>query len=285
MAPDQMSAVAPTVRLELTSRPQTLTLVRGMLAGVAELLALDPELLDDVKTAVSEACNNVVVHAYPDEPGPLDVLLYISREGVEVLVRDRGAGIPPGALVDERAEGIGLAVMRALAQELDLRPGPDGGTEVRMQFSAEREGKLLFEAPAPAAADDGFDQHLQGEAVASLSPVELVGAVLGRLARALAANARFSLDRFSDIYLVTDAIAAHAAAAAAGERIYFALQSDDRRLDLTVGPFRGGSGSNLAKDAETRAFPLALLTDELAIEPAGEHELLRAALVDARAKN
>jgi serine/threonine-protein kinase RsbW len=52
------------VRLRLESRPQTLTIVRGMLGGVAELLAIDPELLDDLKTSVSEACNNVVLHAY-----------------------------------------------------------------------------------------------------------------------------------------------------------------------------------------------------------------------------
>ena len=56
---------SPSVRLELDSRPETLTLVRGMLGGVGELLAVDPELLDDLKTAVSEACNNVVLHAYP----------------------------------------------------------------------------------------------------------------------------------------------------------------------------------------------------------------------------
>ena len=62
---------APAVRLELDSRPETLTLVRGVLAGVAELIGLDPELLDDLKTAVSEACNNVVMHAYDGVAGPL----------------------------------------------------------------------------------------------------------------------------------------------------------------------------------------------------------------------
>ena len=67
----------PTVRLDLDSRPETLTLVRGALGGVADQLALDPELLDDLKTAVSEACNNVVMHAYDDDtPGPLEVLLF-----------------------------------------------------------------------------------------------------------------------------------------------------------------------------------------------------------------
>ena len=83
---------SPAVRLELDSRPETLTLVRGVLAGVAELIGLDPELLDDLKTAVSEACNNVVMHAYDDEPGPLGVRLYARQDSIEVVIRDEGNG-------------------------------------------------------------------------------------------------------------------------------------------------------------------------------------------------
>src|SRR5437868_10102568 len=84
----------PTITLRLESSPETLTLVRGMLGGVAELLQLDPELLDDVKTAVSEACNNVVMHAYEGASGPLSVCLYAQDDGLEVIVRDHGRGIP-----------------------------------------------------------------------------------------------------------------------------------------------------------------------------------------------
>ena len=72
-SPDATAVQAPTLTLELDSRPETLTLVRGMLGGIAELLTMDAELLDDLKTAVSEACNNVVLHAYPEGSGPLSV--------------------------------------------------------------------------------------------------------------------------------------------------------------------------------------------------------------------
>ena len=90
---------APAVRLELDSRPETLTLVRGVLAGVAELIGLDPELLDDLKTAVSEACNNVVMHAYEGETGPLTVLHVHRARG------DRGGG--GGRGVGPAAAGAG----------------------------------------------------------------------------------------------------------------------------------------------------------------------------------
>ena len=110
-----------------------------------------------------------------------------------------------------------------------------------MLFAGEREGKRLFSEPARAAPEQGWTDRLSGDAVVSLSPVSFVGGVLGRLARALAAKARFSLDRFSDVYLVTDAIAAHAARAASGERISFGMSTEVRRLELTIGPFRDGA--------------------------------------------
>ena len=111
-----VGATAPTVSLELESRPETLTLVRGMLAGVAERLAMDPELLDDLKTAVSEACNNVALHAYPDGLGSLTVLLSSTSDGIEVTVRDRGIGIAERDAADDRVHGVGLQVIRAPQQ-------------------------------------------------------------------------------------------------------------------------------------------------------------------------
>ena len=44
-----------------------------MLAGVAEAIDLDAEQLDDIRTAVTEACNNAVLHAYEGSEGPLEV--------------------------------------------------------------------------------------------------------------------------------------------------------------------------------------------------------------------
>src|SRR5262245_46953338 len=146
-----VGAAAPTVSLQLESRPETLTLVRGMLAGVAELLAMDPELLDDLKTAVSEACNNVALHAYPEAPGAVSVLLNSTREGIEVIVRDHGVGIGEREVADDRIQGVGLQVIRALSAQSEFRAPEDGGTEVWMLFAAERDGRPLFDVPERAA--------------------------------------------------------------------------------------------------------------------------------------
>jgi anti-sigma regulatory factor (Ser/Thr protein kinase) len=275
---------APAVRLELDSRPETLTLVRGVLAGVAELIGLDPELLDDLKTAVSEACNNVVMHAYDGETGPLGVRLYIEPEAIEVVVLDQGPGLPPLASDDETIRGVGLSVIRALAEQAEFLTGPDGGTEVRMSFAGQRDGKPLFHLPSLAGPDVLDASWLSGEAVVSLSPISLLAGVLGRVARALAARARFSLDRFSDVYLVTDAIAAHAARCAKGVRMSFAISTGAQRLELAIGPFVEGSGGQLHHQAPdySAASALTMLSDELDIRREQAGEVLHVVMLDRR---
>jgi serine/threonine-protein kinase RsbW len=270
------------VTLDLTSSGENLSLVRGMLGGLAELLSMDAELLDDLKTAVSEAANNVVMHAYEGGTGPLKVSLYVSEEGLEVAVCDEGRGMPPFA-TDDRAQGVGMPVMQALAQRVEFRRLEPRGTEVRMLFEAVREGKRLFSPLLTVAPEDGWTEKLDGDAVVSLSPVPLLSGVLGRLTRAIAANARFSLDRFSDVYLVTDAISAHAARAASTERIGFSLSAGPRRLELTVGPFVKGSSKRLSAEHRHHSeSPLVLLSDELAAEDANGSERLRVVMVDHR---
>jgi anti-sigma regulatory factor (Ser/Thr protein kinase) len=272
---------SPTISLRLESSPETLTLVRGMLGGVAELLQLDPELLDDLKTAVSEACNNVVMHAYEGAAGPVEICLFVQPEVIEVVVRDQGRGIPVLTPSDDRLQGVGIPIMRALAQQTAFRPLQDGGTEVWLQFSSQREGRTLYKLPATATPEDGWSRRLEADAVVSLSPVMFIGGVLGRLARAMAARARFSLDRFSDVYLVTDAVAAHAMRAAVGSRIAFGLSTETRRLELKIGPFRRGSSGELTAGASDDVdSALRLLSDELDVQTDEEADLLRIVMLD-----
>jgi serine/threonine-protein kinase RsbW len=273
----------PTISLRLESSPETLTLVRGMLGGVAEMLQLDPELLDDLKTAVSEACNNVVMHAYEGGSGPLMVCLFATPDALEVVVRDKGRGIPVLAPSDDRLQGVGIPIMRALAEQTAFRPLKEGGTEVWLQFPSQRGGRELFHLPTETAPEDGWSERLEGDAIVSLSPVNFVGGVLGRLARAMAARARFSLDRFSDVYLVTDAVAAHAVGAASSERLGFGLGTDTRRLELTIGPLRPGASASLTDgSADDVGSALRLLSDELDLRRDNGSEILRIVMLDQR---
>lgn len=266
----------PAVRLELESTPESPSLVRGALSAVGEQVALGPQLLDDVKTAATEACNNVVTHAYRGSPGPLSVCMYLEPGSLELVVRDYGLGIDE-LPEDERERGVGVPIIQALAREATFRSCDDGGMEVRMQFAVPAgDEDLLPQAPA-AAPDDEWISRFSGDAVVSLSPLSLLEGVLGRLARALAARARFSLDRFSDVHLATDVIARHANNAATGARIAFGLSIQTRHLEMTIGPFRSGTGAVLSHQAPISAAEstLGLLADELEIVSANGSEMLR----------
>jgi serine/threonine-protein kinase RsbW len=272
----------PIVGLHLESRPQTLTIVRGMLGGLAEVLAIDPELLDDLKTSISEACNNVVLHAYGGEPGPMRVRLFVDDDRLLVTVEDEGVGLPPAVAGSEETQGIGVSVIRALTEAAEFGPGPAGGTEVRMEFAGRRDGRALFEAPSASVPGELPAPIEAGEVVLTLAPVNLLAPVLGRVARTLAATAHFSLDRFSDIYLVTDTIAAHAAGAAAEGRVGARLMASERRLELLVGPFRRGTGALLKNGGSERSSPLVLLSDQVSVQVDGDAELVHVVVVDHR---
>ncbi len=262
-----------------------MTLVRAMLSGIGERFELDPELIDDLKTAVSEACNNVVLHAYPEGPGPLEVDLDLDVDGdgdgdvLRVAVIDEGEGIRHVAATDDRM-GVGLAVISALADRAEFQSRSAGGTAVRMSFSTR--GRPLSVQGVAERLTTGLPAELDGDVRLTVAPVGLLGDVLGRVARAIAAGAHFSLDRFSDLYLITDELAAHARASAAGDEISCALRSASGRLELTVGGFRSGTGVALTDGRGPGTFSFAKLVNDLRVERRGDAELLHMTVIDRR---
>ena len=155
----------PEVRLSMPARAEGVGVVRQALAGFADALAIDPGVLSDMKMAVTEACTNVVVHAYAgpdgerdgDGDGALDVDLRMDESALVVAVRDYGAGIEsPGG---KPALGLGLPLIAALSDDYEVRGGDDGrGTEVRMRFLYARDADPVESNPIgeewepPAAA-------------------------------------------------------------------------------------------------------------------------------------
>jgi len=97
------------------------------------------------------------------------VRLTVGEDQIEVSVRDKGRGIPIQAPADDRLQGVGIPIMRALAQRTAFRPLEDGGTEVWLQFAGRRDGKLLYVPPTPPAPEDGWVDQLSGDAIVSLS--------------------------------------------------------------------------------------------------------------------
>ena len=124
---------APDLELSLPARAENVAVVRHVLGGVGDALDLGVDVLDDVKLAVSEACANVVVHAYATQAGGLLALELSHLPGqLEVVVRESGRGMAPRS--DSPGLGVGLPLIASLAAALELTNPPEGGTEVRMRF-------------------------------------------------------------------------------------------------------------------------------------------------------
>ncbi len=128
------------VRLRFPAKADYLLLARLALAGVARSLPVDQEVLADLKLAVTEACGNAVRHAYDAGEGSVGVAFVVDGDRLEMIVEDQGSGIALPPLDAEWAAsgplpegGMGMAIIRAIVDELEVRDGSDGhGTVVHM---------------------------------------------------------------------------------------------------------------------------------------------------------
>jgi serine/threonine-protein kinase RsbW len=272
----------PNVVVALAGRAENVALVREVLAGLADEVDFG-YALDDIKAAVSEACNNVVIHAYDGDSGPLEVEVRLRPPELEVVVRDRGVGIGGAAAPPA---GIGLAVIEALTTRSELRQNADRGLEVAMHFDIPRADEPADLAVDVAPSADGKRLGADGdiEVAIAMTPPSLGTAVLNRLVGALAARAGFSIDRLSDAQLVTDAIAARIASVLDDGYLNVAIEVLERTVALRVGHLRnGGSASLLAGEAIGEPGPLIeRLTDAIEVSQAGTREMLRLVMRDAR---
>ena len=120
------------VRLSVPAVPESVAVVRHVLGAFAEALHLAPEAVDDMRLAVTEACTNVVRHAYEDQPGPIEVVIHPDRDILEVVVSDRGRGLAGSG--DASGPGLGLPLIAALTDSFDLQELPMRGSRLAMSF-------------------------------------------------------------------------------------------------------------------------------------------------------
>ena len=132
MGRKQFTLASTDVRLTLPARPENVAVIRHVLGAFAEALELPPGVVDDMRLAVTEACTNVVRHAYGDEPGMIDVVIRPSGDRLELIVIDHGRGM--GGSVDTGGPGLGLPLIAALAESVRIEPGSPRGSRLAMLF-------------------------------------------------------------------------------------------------------------------------------------------------------
>jgi serine/threonine-protein kinase RsbW len=129
---------AVTVRLTIPARAEYITLCRLALTGIGRLRELSDELLGDLKLALTEAASNSVRHAYGDKDvGVVDISYQLFPDRLVIEVTDEGEGFDPAEAKGNAAElsegGLGIAIIRAIADEVEIGAQP-GGKGSRLRF-------------------------------------------------------------------------------------------------------------------------------------------------------
>ena len=129
------------IKIEFPSRSANEGFARSAVASFAAQLDPTMEELGDIKTAVSEAVTNCIVHAYPDSIGTIRLRARIFEDHrIEIAVSDRGRGIedverarqPMFTTGGEDRSGMGFTIMESFMDSLKLRSAPGRGTVVTM---------------------------------------------------------------------------------------------------------------------------------------------------------
>lgn len=125
-----------TVHLTIPAKPEYITLSRLALAGLSRVRPLSDDTLADLKLALTEACSNSVRHAYADGEGHVAISFELRDDRLIVEVVDDGSGFEleePGEDGDDLSEGgLGIAIIRSIADEVEIGGGPDGrGSRLR----------------------------------------------------------------------------------------------------------------------------------------------------------
>ena len=124
------------IRLTLPARPENVAVVRQVVDALAEALALPDSVSEDMRLAVTEACSNVVRHAYNGEEGTIDVIVQPIEDALEVTVSDAGRGVGPSP--DSAGPGLGLSLIAALTDTLEVERSLESGSRIVMSFVRSR---------------------------------------------------------------------------------------------------------------------------------------------------
>ena len=256
-----MSTLESEEKIEflLPARADNVPLVRHALAGLAEELGMDPSDIADLKTVVTEACMNVVIHAY-DDVGPVEITAWADAESITVGVRDFGRGIRPLADVDRRSLRLGLPLIAALTVSFQVNGIPGEGTMVTMRLPIKRK--------TPQPSDKTPSVPVADEARIAIPAGEMLAPILSRVVSMFAARADFSVDKLSDAVLLSDAISAHGPQSFPEGTAKLAIREEDGAFAIRVGPLEEGAGQRLVEGMRIPMLDASLedLADEVRVE-------------------
>ena len=132
-----MEAGDRSIRLTIPAKAEYITLGRLALTAIARVRPLSDETLSDLKLALTEACTNSVRHAYSEgRSGTVEIVYQLAPDRLIVEVTDDGQGFEPSVIEgggngDLSEGGLGIAIIRAVADEVEIDERESGGSRLR----------------------------------------------------------------------------------------------------------------------------------------------------------
>lgn len=129
-------------RFEVASKSENEAFVRAVVSAFASQLDPTIEEMADIKTAVSEAVTNSIVHGYAEKKGKIYIDLYIKDDKIKIIVKDNGCGIANvkeamqplfTTNTDGERSGMGFTVMETFMDNISVHSIVDVGTKVTME--------------------------------------------------------------------------------------------------------------------------------------------------------
>lgn len=267
-------AHAGGVQIRLAAKAENVALVRHALAGAAQSLGMSDDVLVDLKTVVTEACMNVVAHAYGEEPGPLEVQSWQEGDEMVIVVRDQGSGIRPQAEAGHQSLRLGMSLIAAMTSGFEISGGSGRGTSVTMRLPL-RDAEPVASSPPPGGS---FDLD-EGAVVLTAWDGVALPAILARVVSVLASRTGMSVDELSDAVLFGDVISHDLASLDGAVPVQVKLSAGEGNMSLKVGPLPAGAASELRQGLylpEEIGGSLEKLAEEVRVEENSEGEFLHA---------
>jgi anti-sigma regulatory factor (Ser/Thr protein kinase) len=273
-----MNGPGPELRIVVAARPENVAVVRRAITGVGEAVGLEESAVGDLQTIVTEASMNVVVHAYENGEGPLEVTASRVGDSLEIGISDRGAGFRPRPADPDRGDlRLGLPLIAALSDGFEIKGGPGLGTEVRARkriVPLDNGGTAAPKVESPGeAARLSFDSE------------QSAGPVVSRVIGMLASRADLSVDRLADTQLLGDAVSAASPDQFEGGRLDIEIVDRDGCLEIRVGPLVTGAAERLLEEMELPGplvGSLRGLANDIKVEPHDGGERLVILVEDSR---
>lgn len=123
------------VNLKLPSRPEFINIARMNISVIANNMNMNYEVIQDLKVAISEACNNVILHSESKSHYEIDFI--IKKEKLVVEISDFGSGFDiedynEPNLEDPKESGLGLFIIESLMDEFIIETKNGNGTVIKM---------------------------------------------------------------------------------------------------------------------------------------------------------